>query len=157
MRDGRMTNDSTRPRIARLVGVYNANGTVLGELAYWVRARLGRAHCALCDITHGHVLERPDWRTGRAGLPVPFDTYHRNDQPAAVRDLIGGHLPAVVAVTDQGLFRLLGPDELAGCQASPNVLVDALAAAADGQGLIWTWQGAAPVTSALSSVCDRDS
>jgi hypothetical protein len=45
-------NGSTRS-IRRLVGVYNANGTVGGELAYFLGARLGRAHCSLCDITHG--------------------------------------------------------------------------------------------------------
>jgi hypothetical protein len=33
-----------------LIGVYAADGTVTGELAYFVGARLGRAHCALCDI-----------------------------------------------------------------------------------------------------------
>jgi hypothetical protein len=32
--------------IRRLVGVYNANGSVSGELAYFIGARLGRAHRA---------------------------------------------------------------------------------------------------------------
>jgi hypothetical protein len=50
---------STKPggdgdrRVVRLVGVYDADGTPRGEIAYWVGARLGRTHCALCDITHG--------------------------------------------------------------------------------------------------------
>ena len=94
--------------IRRLIGVYNAEGTVRGELTYWVGARLGRTHCGLCDITHGRIRERQDWRSCREGLPVPFDTYHRNDQPEAVRGIVGARLPAVVAETDQGLFLLLG-------------------------------------------------
>src|SRR6478735_10675397 len=76
-------------RIVRLIGVYDADGTVRGELAYWVGARLGRAHCALCDITHGLIRERADWKACRASLPVPFDTFHRDDQPEAVRGAIG--------------------------------------------------------------------
>src|ERR1700693_329763 len=72
--------------IRRLVGVYNANGTVGGELAYFIGARLGRAHCPLCDITHGLVAERPEWQECRAQLRAPFDTYHRNDQPQKLRD-----------------------------------------------------------------------
>ena len=68
-------------RIVRLVGVYDADSTLRGELAYWVGARLGRRHCSLCDITHGSVRQRPEWKTCRAELPVPFDTFHRNDQP----------------------------------------------------------------------------
>ena len=37
-----------------------------GELTYWVGARLGRAHCALCAITHGLVRERRDWKALKA-------------------------------------------------------------------------------------------
>jgi hypothetical protein len=33
--------------LRRLVGVYNADGSVRGELTYFINARLGRAHCAL--------------------------------------------------------------------------------------------------------------
>jgi hypothetical protein len=124
--------------IRRLIGVYNADGTLRGELAYWVGARLGRAHCALCDITHGSVRERPDWIACRAGLPVPFDTYHRNDQPPAVRELLGDRAPAVVADTDHGLMLLLGPDELTACVASPDRLVDALTDAVEKHQLHWT-------------------
>jgi len=124
--------------IRRLIGVYNADGTLRGELTYWVGARLGRAHCALCDITHGSVRERPDWIACRAGLPVPFDTYHRNDQPEAVRELLGPRTPAVVADTDNGLIRLLGPDELAACGASPERLEEAITQAAKDHQLGWS-------------------
>jgi len=127
-----------RPRIRRLVGVYNADSTLRGELTYWVGARLGRAHCALCDITHGSVRERTDWKVCRARLPVPFDTYHLNDQPNAIRAAIGDHAPAVVAETDQGLFNLLGPPDLERCESSPDKLSAALTEAAEQQHLDWT-------------------
>ena len=60
--------------VVRLIGVYDADGSVLGELSYFVKARFGAAHCALCDITHGRVRERADWRACRDQLAVPFDT-----------------------------------------------------------------------------------
>ncbi len=90
-------------RIVRLVGVYDADSTVRGELAYWVGARLGRRHCSLCEITHGSVRQRPEWKACQAGLPVPFDTFHRDDQPDAIRVAAGGQAPVVVAETDAGL------------------------------------------------------
>ena len=71
------------------VGVYDADGSVLGELWCFVGARLGRAHCSRCTITHGFVRERASWRERRDALDVPFVTYHRDDQPAAVRALTG--------------------------------------------------------------------
>lgn len=123
--------------IQRLVGVYDADGTITGELAYFVGARLGRRHCALCDITHGLVRERDDWRRCRASLPVPFETFHRNDQPDAVRALLAGTYPAVVAETDEGWTVLLGPPDLEACSSSPEVLVAALESASDRLALRW--------------------
>ncbi|CAN5507456.1 hypothetical protein BH10ACT1_BH10ACT1_11890 [soil metagenome] len=124
--------------VQRLVGVYNADGTPLGELAYFIGARLGRAHCSLCDITHGTLRERPEWKSCRTGLPVPFETFHRNDQPEAVRALLAGVHPAVAAETGSGWVLLLGPDELKSCAASPEALVAALESAVRRRGLRWT-------------------
>jgi hypothetical protein len=123
--------------IRRLVGVYDADGTLRGEMAYWLAARVGRAHCALCDITHGTFRERDDWRACRAGLPVPFDTYHRDDQPARVRAATGDTAPAVVAETDTGVVVLLGPAALAECGGSPEQLLAAVEAAVVAAGLRW--------------------
>ena len=124
-------------RIARLVGVYDADGTLRGELAYWVGARLGRRHCSLCDITHGSVRERPQWKACRAGLPVPFDTFHRNDQPPAVRHAAGDTAPVVVAETDGGHVVLLDPSELDACAGSMDRMVEAIERAAHRIGLGW--------------------
>jgi hypothetical protein len=124
--------------IRRLIGVYNADGTLRGELTYWVGRRLGRAHCALCDITHGSVRERSDWQQCRDELAVPFDTYHRDDQPDAVRRATGEGLPAVLVETDEGLTVLIGPDELDACGASPQRLVDAIMRRAAQHRLGWT-------------------
>ena len=109
--------------VARLIGVYDADGSVTGELSYFLRARVGRAHCALCDITHGRVRERGDWRVCREQLAVPFVTYHRDDQPAAVRAL-GLRLPVVVAETVDGeLFEVVDADALESCAGDPERLV----------------------------------
>jgi hypothetical protein len=50
---------------------------------------LGALIARLCDVTHGSVRERPDWKARKAKLPVPFDTYHRDDQPDDVRRALG--------------------------------------------------------------------
>lgn len=131
-------NDSRRRGIVRLVGVYDAEGTVRGEVAYWIGARLGRRHCSLCEITHGTVRERSDWKACRAGLPVPFDTYHRNDQPTSIRAATNGTAPVVVAETDTDIVVLLTPDDLEACGGSIDRLVEAIEHAATHHELIWT-------------------
>jgi hypothetical protein len=124
--------------VQTLIGVYDADGTIAGEVAYFLRARLGRAHCALCDVTHGRVRERADWQARRAELPVPFVTYHRDDQPDVVRTASGGVTPVVVAETDDGrLVELVGPEELDRCSGSPERLVESIEAAAASLGLGW--------------------
>ena len=124
-------------RIVRLVGVYDADSTMRGELAYWVGARLGRRHCSLCEITHGSVRQRPEWKACQAGLPVPFDTYHRNDQPEPIRAAAGGQVPVVVAETDTGHMILLTAADLDACDGSINRLVDAIERSAVRLGLTW--------------------
>ena len=125
------------PTIVRLVGVYDAESTVRGEIAYWVGARLGRRHCSLCEITHGSVRLRPEWKACQAGLPVPFDTYHRDDQPDAIRTASGGQAPVVVAETDTGQVLLLGAGDLEVCDGSIDRLVEAIERSAARGGLKW--------------------
>ena len=119
--------------VRELVGVYHAKGTVLGELTYWVAARLGRGHCQLCDITHGSIREKPEWRSCRDAMAVPFRTVHLDERSPAVAQATEGRTPCVVAVTDDGVHLLLGPEELARCEGSPVRLVEAVEAAMDRQ------------------------
>lgn len=118
-----------------LVGVYDADGTRMGEVAYWVGARLGRRHCALCDITHGAVRERREWRQCAEALPVPFETHHRDDQPADIRVAAGDLAPVVVARTTRGPVLLLGSADLAACDGSADALVARIEEALAAHGL----------------------
>jgi len=124
-------------QIIRLVGVYDADHTLRGEVSYWIGARLGRRHCSLCEITHGSVRQRPEWKACRAGLPVPFETFHRDDQPDAVRQAAGATAPVVVAETSVGHVLLLDPAALDKCGGSIDRLVDAIEQAAARHGLLW--------------------
>ena len=109
--------------IARYIGVYDADGSVVGELSYVIGRALGRAHCSLCDITHGAVREKAAWRSCVRTLGVPFVTCHRDDMPAAVRAL-GVELPVVVAEHDDGSLTIAASAaELETCSGSPERLV----------------------------------
>ena len=105
-------------RVRRIVGVYDADHTVRGEMAYWIGARLGRAHCALCDITHGMLRRRSEWNAYVAGLDVPFETFHRDDQPDQVHAATGNRVPVVVAETSVDVVVLLDPSQLDDCAGS---------------------------------------
>ena len=95
-----------------IIGVYDADSTVVGELSYWIGARFGRRHCALCDITHGTFSVKKEWQECELRLATPFRTYHRNDAPADVLECAAGVYPIVLRRESGRLSVLMTPDEL---------------------------------------------
>jgi len=118
-----------------LVGVYDADGTFAGEVRYWIGARIGRAHCSLCEITHGLFREKPEWRECREAMNVEFVTFHRDDAPHDVLDACDHQLPAVVARTVDGLVVVLGPGDLEALGGDVPRFHDALSTACKVQGI----------------------
>jgi hypothetical protein len=117
-------------RIERLIGVYDADGTLLGELAYVAGHLLGRRSCALCDITHGRVRRRPEFDAAAATLGVPLELLHRDERSPALVLLTDGALPCVVADGGGEQIVLVDRNTLASCGKDPAALVDAIRAAA---------------------------
>ncbi len=114
-----------------LVGIYDADGGVRGELGYLVQHLLGRAECALCDVTHGGIRRKPDWDAMVAGLGVPVRLVHRNETDAAERAAAAATgLPVVIGRRVDGAHRtLLTPAELAAAGGSVEAFGVALRAA----------------------------
>jgi hypothetical protein len=108
-----------------LIGVYDADATLLGEVSYWLGARFGVRHCSLCDITHSLFREKSQWRECQSRLEsdlhVEIETFHRNDQPDDVRACIDGKYPAVVMRGDDGVVSIfMTASEIDACGASPE-------------------------------------
>jgi hypothetical protein len=62
----------------QLLGVYDADGGLRGEVSYVVGHLLHRRECALCDITHTW-RRKPEWDAMTAKLGTPFTLLHRNE------------------------------------------------------------------------------
>ena len=106
----------------RYVGIYNADGTLLGELAYVVRKYTGRGHCELCDITHGTVRRKPGWDAACSEAGLQVELLHRDEaDPAQLA--AAGDLPAVIADRDWKWVLVMGPAELAACNGDPDEFV----------------------------------
>ena len=104
------------------VGIYNADGTILGEVAYVAKKLLGRGSCALCDITHGWTGRRRDFDTTCNAAGIEWTLLHR-DEASAEQLAAAGPLPAVIT-NDNGTWHLvLGPSELDQCNGDPAALV----------------------------------
>lgn len=110
--------------VVELVGVYHANGTLRGELAYVVGKVFGRAHCALCDITHGTLRRKPEFDRCASQLPVPLTLVHLDERSSAVAEATEGATPCVAArYGDDSVEVLLTADDLERCSGDPARLV----------------------------------
>ena len=123
-----MASSSTQPQITHLYGVYDADATLVGEAMYWIGARLGLRHCSLCDITHSLFTEKSEWQqcviTLQTQHGIAFKAFHRDDQPDAVRTVINGNYPAVVAQDSNGIYTLfMNQTQIDACQKSPQNLL----------------------------------
>jgi len=115
--------------VTGLIGVYDADGGLLGEAAYvWGKVRRTR-HCALCDITHGRVRRRPEWDQMVADLGMPVDLLHSNEMPPDVRQAVAAcGAPLVLGRTCGGLLPLVVGAELDSLDGSVARLGDLLRA-----------------------------
>lgn len=128
-------------RIRRLIGIYNAAGSLRGEASYLISKLLHRDSCALCELTHRGIRRRTDFDDAAQQLPVPIDLLHLEARSADVIAASQGCAPCVLAETEAGLVMLLGPEGLQACDGSPWALVDALCLSARQQGLCWLNDG----------------
>ncbi len=112
--------------VQRIIGVYDADSSVRGELSYWIGARLRRRHCSLCHITHGALGVREEWVAIRARLPVPFVVYHRDDVPGEVRALELTSFPVVLIESSEGVRVIMSPAQIAACEDSAHRFEGAL-------------------------------
>ena len=114
--------------VISLVGVYDADGSLSGELRYWVGAHLtGTRHCALCEITHGLFREKADWQAFARELPVAFEAVHLDERSPEVSEASEGRTPCILARRSDGsVGLLLGPEELEAMDGDPASLASAL-------------------------------
>lgn len=122
---------NNKSRITELIGVYDADATLIGELSYWIGARLGVRHCSLCDITHSLFRVKSAWLSAASKLKsesdISFKAYHRNDQPDDVRAVLDGAYPAVVARDQNNELRLfMNEAEIISCGKSPEDFIAAI-------------------------------
>ena len=122
--------------VRRIIGVYDADGGLRGEIAYLAGKLAGR-HCTLCDITHSPVRRRREWDAYVSTLPVPFEVVHRNERTPALEAATEGREACVVALCDDGTITLLlGNDDLARASDVAG-LANALDSAIRVSGLRW--------------------
>tara|TARA_B110000879_G_scaffold67206_1_gene94136 strand:- start:43 stop:417 length:375 start_codon:yes stop_codon:yes gene_type:complete len=111
--------------VDKLVGIYNANGSFTGEIAFLFGKFTGRTECALCDITHGPLKKKSAFFRAQQTLGIPFEILHLDELDATVCSFKES-APCVVAIRGSECSILLSKAELALCDGDVTNLFEVL-------------------------------
>ena len=104
-----------------LYAIYDADGSFMGEIRYLRDKCLGKAECALCDLSHGwNPIGRSDWRR-RKGLAASLNWLHLDELPSYVTEQVAGQLPCVAADRNGEIEIVIGREALRGCEGDFSV------------------------------------
>ena len=98
--------------MTRIVGVYNADGSVLGELKFTMGKITGRSDCGLCDLTHGwNPFGKLSWRIACSASSVEIELVHR-DEITSGQNEVAGDLPAVIIQLGETWMKLMSAEDI---------------------------------------------
>ena len=102
----------------RLIGVYNADGGIVGELKYFFGHLIGVAKCELCDVTHSPIRRKASFdklaQDLKSEFGLEFGLKHLNERTESEIRASSGQEPCVLAqYADGSLGMFLDRAELA--------------------------------------------
>jgi hypothetical protein len=108
--------------VVEVLGIYDADGGLRGEVSYVVGKLLGRVHCSLCDVTHSPLGRKKAWDELVRSSTTPLRVVHRNELSAPEAAAVEGvALPVLLGRSIDGGWRVLVDavrlDELGGSVA----------------------------------------
>lgn len=117
-------------KFKKITGIYNAEGSLTGEIKYFFRKIMGTTSCSLCDISHQVVIEKPEFKILKNQMPN-LQMQHLDEINEDIAQLVEGKTPCVVALQNEQWQIILDKDELANChgkvEAFSRLLLQALA------------------------------
>ena len=113
--------------VDKVIGIYNARGSITGELAFLFGRLTGRTECVLCDITHGTFKKKSAFSSAKQTLGVPFEILHLDELDTTLCSFKES-APCVVAIRGSKCSMLLSKAELALCDSEVERFFDSLKA-----------------------------
>lgn len=89
-----------------LIGVYKADGGIIGELSYFFGHLIGVKNCSLCDITHSPVKKKSAFKAFEKRLleerNIGIRLVHMNERTEAELAASKGREPCVLLQYEDG-------------------------------------------------------
>jgi hypothetical protein len=89
-----------------LIGVYKADGGLVGEVSYFLGHLVGVKECSLCDITHSPIMKKKAFKEFEARLRaergIDIRLVHMNERTEAELAASKGREPCVLLEYEDG-------------------------------------------------------
>ncbi|HUF53145.1 MAG TPA: hypothetical protein VMR52_05140 [Dehalococcoidia bacterium] len=109
--------------------VWNADKGLVANIRYTLTKLRGEAECALCDLTHGWLMETPRWKACKREMDVPIEGLYRDRLSQEQAGAVDGELPCVIAEAGGAFVKLLGSDDIKRAQGDIDHFAEHLCAA----------------------------
>ena len=110
-----------------LIGIYKADGGIVGELSYFFGHLVGVRSCSLCDISHSPIMKKPSFKAleqhlrAKHGLAVRM--IHLNERNEREQKASEGREPFILLeYPDQSISMFLDASDLTALSGSVSSL-----------------------------------
>jgi hypothetical protein len=90
--------------------IYNAEGSLMGEINYLWKKYTSNFKCSLCDITHKIFFEKLEWKQYVQKVNFRLKTIHLDEQTTDLKRFSKNKTPCVI-VENKNSFSVLITDE----------------------------------------------
>lgn len=110
-----------------LIGIYKADGGIVGELSYFFGHLVGLRSCSLCDISHSPIMKKPSFKAlekhllAQHGIGVRM--IHLNERNEREQKASAGREPCILLeYPDQSISMFLDSSDLTALSGSVSSL-----------------------------------
>ena len=93
--------------------IYNAEGSIKGELKYLYEKYFKDIKCSMCDITHGVFTHKKKWKNNCSASNLNIECLHLDELTKDIKDLVINEAPCVVAQVNSTNKIVINNKELA--------------------------------------------
>ncbi len=110
-----------------LIGIYKADGGIVGELSYFFGHLVGVRSCSLCDISHSPIMKKPSFKALEKHLlaqhGIAMRMIHLNERNDREQKASEGREPCILLeYPDQSISMFLDSSDLTALSGSVSSL-----------------------------------
>ena len=116
----------TQTEKIQVIGIYNAHGTLKGELTFISKKLLGLAECALCDLTHGwSPFGKKSWKKHCQASALEFIFLHLEELSAELHQAVQT-FPTFIMWSGDQWIEMMTAQEIDHFKKNPTGLIQLL-------------------------------